>query len=260
MDVLKFNQDAWDKQVERGDSPWTKPYSTELVDAARNGNFQVQLTLFKPTPADWLPNLKGKDLLGLASAGGQQGPLFAAAGANVTIIDNSPKQLAQDRFVAERDNLEITTILGDMADLSQFADGSFDIVFNPGSTMFVPDVNPIYAEAFRVLRPGGRFMTGFMNPDQYMFDFDQHDNHKKLVVKHTKPFKSADLPQEERDIEFGAGSPLEFAHSLDDLMGGQVRAGFMITSFFEDDWDPAEDVMAPFLPAMFATLAVKPLT
>ncbi|MFK7800212.1 MAG: methyltransferase domain-containing protein, partial [Anaerolineae bacterium] len=139
----------------------------------------------------------------------------------------------------------------------QFADESFDIVFNPGSTMFVPDVNPIYAEAARVLRPGGRFMTGFMNPDQYMFDFDQHDNHKKLVVKHKRPFSSLNLSKAERDKAFGAGSPIEFAHSLDDLIGGQIRVGLMITGFFEDDLDPAEELIAPYLPAMFATLARK---
>ena len=257
MDVLKFNREAWDEKVEGGESPWTQPYTVERVNAARQGNFQVPLTLFKPTPKDWFPDLKGKDLLGLASAGGQQGPLFAAAGANVTIFDNSPKQLAQDRFVAERDNLEIKTILGDMADLSQFANESFDIVFNPGSTMFVPDVNVIYAEVARVLRPGGRFMTGFMNPDQYMFDFDQHDNHKKLVVKRKRPFKSMDLPQKEREKTFGEKSPLEFAHSLNDLIGGQIKAGLIIIGFFEDDWNPAEDAMADFLPAMYATLALK---
>ena len=109
-------------------------------------------------------------MLCLASGGGQQGPILAAAGANVTVFDNSPNQLAQDRLVADREGLTIETVLGDMADLSAFPDARFDLIFHPVSNVFAPDVRPVWKEAFRVLRPGGSLLAGFMNPVQYLFD------------------------------------------------------------------------------------------
>ena len=69
-------------------------------------------------PVDWLGDVKGKRILCLASGGGQQGPILAAAGARVTVFDNSPAQFEKDRIVAERDGLQIVTELGDMRDLT----------------------------------------------------------------------------------------------------------------------------------------------
>src|SRR5262249_679645 len=82
-------------------------------------------------------------------------PARAAAGADVPGPANSPAQLRQDRLVAAREGLEVETVEGDMADLSTFADGRFGLVFHPCSNCFVPDVRPIWREAFRVLQPGG---------------------------------------------------------------------------------------------------------
>ena len=63
----------------------------------------------------WRHSLR-EDVLCLASAGGQQAPIFAAAGAMVTSFDNSPVQLAKDELVADRDGLDIHLVQGDMAD------------------------------------------------------------------------------------------------------------------------------------------------
>ena len=172
MDIRTHNRVAWDKQVESGNQ-WTLPVSAEVIEAARQGNWDVLLTPSKPVPQEWFPPVVGADVLCLASGGGQQGPVLAAAGANVTVFDNSPKQLEQDRSVAERESLVIKTVEGDMADLSMFADGSFDLIIHPVSNIFVPDVNPVWAEAFRVLRPGGALLSGFMNPALFLFDHDE---------------------------------------------------------------------------------------
>src|SRR5215212_8338426 len=63
-------------------------------------------------------------------------------GARVTVLDNSPRQLEQDELVAQRDNLPLRTVLGDMRDLSAFAGSSFDLVFNPVSNLFIPELAP----------------------------------------------------------------------------------------------------------------------
>src|SRR5688500_2989165 len=114
MDIQRYNRDAWDKEVERGNQ-WTVPVGPDVIEAARLGRWDVLLTDTKPVPKKWFPELAGLDVLCLASGGGQQAPVLAAAGANVTVLDNSPKQLAQDRLVAERDSLTLETVEGDMA-------------------------------------------------------------------------------------------------------------------------------------------------
>ena len=159
LDILGHNRRAWNKMVELRDQ-WTIPVGSSEVAAARRGEWTIVLTPTKPVPRDWLPSLAGKELLCLASGGGQQAPILAAAGGNVTVLDNSPKQLDQDRQVAERENLDLTTVEGDMADLSMFSDKSFDIIVHPVSNLFAADVRPVWREAFRVLRPSGILIAG----------------------------------------------------------------------------------------------------
>src|SRR5204862_6104831 len=126
--------------------------------------WQVVLTPTRPVPREWFGDLDGAPVLGLASGGGQQVPILAAAGARVTVLATPPGQLARDREVAEREGLEIRTELGRMDDLSRFADGSFALVFHPASNVFAPDIRPVWRECVRVLRPGGRLLSGFANP------------------------------------------------------------------------------------------------
>src|SRR3954453_11649515 len=114
-DVLGYNRRAWDRQVDGGNR-WTVPVGPEEVARARRGDWRIVLTPARPVPADWFPSLLGLDVLCLAGGGGQQGPILAAAGANVTVLDNSPEQLAQDRGVADREGLALETGGGERGD------------------------------------------------------------------------------------------------------------------------------------------------
>jgi len=82
---------------------WGKPVDHQTFVQAKNGQWSVVLTPTKPVPHEWFGDLKGKKLLGLASGGGQQMPIFTAAGAECTVLDYSEKQLESERFVAERE-------------------------------------------------------------------------------------------------------------------------------------------------------------
>lgn len=106
MNIQEYNSEAWDREVEKGIS-WSIPVSSEIIEKARRGEWEVILTPKKSVPREWFGDVRGKDILCLASGGGQQAPVLAAAGARVTSFDNSAKQLERDRYVAERDNLEI---------------------------------------------------------------------------------------------------------------------------------------------------------
>lgn len=260
MSIREHNRRAWNTQVEKGNR-WTIPVSNEAVEAAREGRWEIFLTPSKPVPRDWFPDLVDLDLLCLASGGGQQGPILAAAGANVTVFDNSPRQLKQDQKVAQRNRLEIRTVEGDMADLSSFADGSFDLIVHPVSNTFVPDVRPVWREGYRVLRKGGALLAGFSNPALYLFDYDLADRTGVLEVKYALPYADADhLSAQERQRYAEEGRPLEFSHTLDDQIGGQLDAGFVLTGFYEDADENAEwDLLGRYTGSFMATRAVKAL-
>jgi len=260
VDIRAYNRLAWDREVERGNE-WTVPVSEEAIAAARQGQWEIILTPTKPVPKEWFPDLKDLDVLCLASGGGQQGPILAAAGAKVTVLDNSPRQLEQDRFVAERDSLAITTVEGDMADLSTFADQSFDLIVHPVSNVFVPDVRPVWAEAFRVLRQGGALLAGFDNPAIHLFDYDLADRTGILQVKYALPYSDVtSLSEEERQRYIDKGFPLEFSHTLEDQIGGQLDVGFVIAGFYEDSYgEEEEDIVANYMPTFIVTRAIKPL-
>ncbi|MBV9957022.1 MAG: class I SAM-dependent methyltransferase [Acidobacteria bacterium] len=256
MKIEEHNRAAWDREVERGNE-WTKPVSAEQIEAARRGVWEVLLTNTRPVPREWFPELKGLDVLCLASGGGQQAPLFAAAGARVTVLDNSPKQLAQDRFVADRDALELKTVQGLMSDLSCFADESFDLIFHPCSNLFTQDVRPVWRESFRVLRHGGILLAGFLNPVIYIFDAELAER-GRLEVKHQLPYSDLEsLSQEERALRIESGDPLEFGHTLTDQIGGQLDAGFVLHGFYEDGHG-ASHQLSRYTATLIATRAVKP--
>jgi SAM-dependent methyltransferase len=255
MGVRDYNREAWDREVERGNE-WTVPVGPDVIEAARQGRWEILLTETRPVPKDWFPDLQGANVLCLASGGGQQAPVLAAAGANVTVLDNSPGQLAQDRLVAEREGLDLRTVEGDMADLSLFAGESFHLVFHPVSNLFAPEVRPVWVEAFRVLRRGGYLLAGFLNPAVYIFDLELVDSSGELRVRYALPYADATSKSEEdvaRQIE--RGEPLEFSHTLEDQIGGQIEAGFAIVGFYEDRH--RDDPIAARMPTYIATRAIK---
>jgi hypothetical protein len=220
MDIREYNREAWDHEVKKGNK-WTIPVSAETIAEARRGDWQIVLTPTIPVPREWFPQIKGADVMRLASGGGQQGPVLAAAGASVTVLDNSPLQLEQDRLVAERDGLSIHLVEGDMVDLSMFDSMSYDLIVHPMSNTFVPDV---------------------------------------LQVKYRIPYSDLrDLPKDERKRRQEQGEPMEFSHTLDGQIGWQLAAGFIITGFYEDRTPPSkEEPLTAYMPNCMATRAINP--
>jgi SAM-dependent methyltransferase len=170
------------------------------------------------------------------------------------VLDNSSRQLGRDQEVAARDGLAIRTVLGDMRDLSAFADGSFDLVFNPVSNVFCPDLAPVWRESFRVLRPGGLLLAGFMNPDLFIFDLAAMDR-GELVVRHKIPYSTLELSEAERQEALGDG-PIEYSHTLTEQLGGQMAAGFVLTHLTEAPHHA--DATARYMPGYIATRALRP--
>lgn len=258
MDARKYNRDAWNRMAQECNR-WTVPVDAAQIAAARSGQPQIVLTPTKVVPDDWLAPLTGTRTLCLASGGGQQGPLLAAAGAEVSVLDNSPEQLARDAEVAQREGLRLELVDGDMRDLNHWPAATFDLIVHPCSNCFVPEVRSVWRECARVLRSGGRLLAGFTNPLRYLFE-DERALNGRLEVRYSLPYADeAQLsPQQLQQWVVEPGHPLEFGHTLSDQIGGQLAAGFVLTGFYEDRFDEAEqDPLSECTNSFIATRSEK---
>ena len=250
MNYQEENARTIDRWVAEG-WEWGVPVTHEQYAAALRGEWDVLLTPTKPVPHAWFGGLKGKRVLGLASGGGQQIPIFAALGAEVTVLDYSEKQLESERLVAAREGYAVDVVRADMTKPLPFADGSFDLVFHPVSNCYVEQVKPIFKECFRVLRPGGALLGGYDNGVNYLVNDDE------TAIVNTLPFNPLKNPaqmQQLRDTDCG----VQFSHTMDEQLGGQLEAGFRLTDLYEDT-NGSGRLHEMGIPCFIAVRAVKPL-
>ena len=259
MNYVKINKKFWDKWSQDG-GPWSQKCSKERIKKARLGKVEIGVTTDKIVPDNWLPKKwKGLDVLGLAAGGGQQVPLIAATGANVTSFDFSEEQLKRDLEVCKEEGLKIKTQKGEMEDLIIFLDESFDFVINPVSTCFTSNVRKMWKEVYRVLRPGGMFITGFSNPISYSLDKDSYEKKNEMKLVHSIPYSDVrSLSKKEIEDIIKNSDSLEFGHSLSDLIGGQTDLGFKIVGFHESYWGKQfPELIDSIMPSFIATKAIK---
>ena len=226
MEYQDINADTIDRWIREG-WEWGKPISHEAYEKAKNGEWEVYLTPTKPVPDTWLGDLKGKRILGLASGGGQQMPVFTALGADCSVLDYSLLQLESERYVAEREGYEIRIIRGDMTRRLPFHDEEFDLIFHPVSNCYVEEVRPIWKECFRVLKPGGILLSGTDHYVNYIVDPEE-----KMIVNRL-PFNPLLNPDQMKQLE-AEDAGVQFSHSLEEQIGGQLEAGFTLLALYED--------------------------
>ncbi len=258
MDIDEYNRNAWNLQSLEG-CQWSTPFSDEQIEKAREGDWEVHLTPGNPVPESWFPaSLDGCELLCLASGGGQQAPLFAAAGARVTSIDHSDVQLKKDIDAAQRHGLEIETHHANMADLSALGDGRFDLIFNPVSNVYCPDLATIWKGCARVLKEGGDLLAGFMNPAFYLFDHDAIEQGGPMEIAYSLPYSDLDSrPIAELENLLTANLSLEYSHSWEGQLGGQIAAGLAIIGFYEDSWEAEATPLDSYFPLFGVTRGRK---
>jgi len=237
--------DSW---VEAG-WEWGRPIDHETFIKAKEGDWSVVLTPTIPVPKTWFGDLKDKRILGLASGGGQQIPLFSAAGARCTVMDYSDRQLESERMVARREGYEVDIVKADMTKLFPFADESFDLIFHPVSNCYVKDVFHVWRECSRVLRKNGVLLAGLDNGINFLFDEDETN------IVHNLPFDPLADPNLYREsIEGDWG--IQFSHSIEEQIGGQLKAGFRLTDIFQD-YNSSGNLKDWGVPTFYATRAVK---
>lgn len=247
---VDVNSSFIDKWIEEG-WEWGTPITHEIFEKAKNNDWFVLLTPTKPVPKEWFCDMKGAKVLGLASGGGQQMPIFTALGAKCTVLDYSVSQLQSEKMVAEREGYEIETVRADMTKTLPFEDESFDLIFHPVSNCYVEDVIPIWKECFRVLKKGGILLAGLDNGFNYLFDENETEVVQKLPFN---PLKDKDLYEASVKNDWG----IQFSHTIEEQIGGQLKAGFMLTDIYQDT-NGAGRLHEFNVPTFYATRGVKPL-
>jgi SAM-dependent methyltransferase len=216
------NRSAWDTRVRQ-----KKGY----IDSAKEEDFLNPLAL--ADPQGWLGgDVAGKRLLCLAAGGGRHSVLFAAAGAQVTVVDLSPQMLELDRKVAANRGLQITIIQASMDKLSIFPGASFQVVVQPVSSCYVPDVGAVYHEVARVVAAGGIYISHHKQPASLQAQESPAANSRGYLL--TEPYyrKGPLPPASPHSLHREAGT-IEFLHRWEELLGGLCRSGFVIEDVAE---------------------------
>ncbi|MCH5352400.1 MAG: class I SAM-dependent methyltransferase [Acutalibacter sp.] len=245
-----INASTIDRWVEEG-WEWGKPISHQEYLDALAGNWKMFLTPTKPVPKEWFGgSLKGKKVLGLASGGGQQMPIFAALGAECAVLDYSPCQIESERMVSEREGYQIRIIRADMTKPLPFEDGEFDLIFHPVSNCYVREVKPIFRECYRVLKPGGILLSGLDNGVNFFFIDEEHREKLNFF-----PFDPLTNPEQRKMLE-EEDDGMQFSHTMEEQIGGQLEAGFRLTHLYEDT-NGEGTFHEHNIPSFVATRAVK---
>lgn len=266
--ILHKNQGDWDKCVQSMD-PYTTPWldlNSESLSRFAEGELSgfhepcgtIDIPLLKKNRRLIYGNLRGKKVLCLASGGGQQSAVFSLLGASVTVADISQGQLNGDLLAASHYGYPIETVQCDMTDLSGFADGQFDIVYQPISICFVPDIIPVYREVHRVLKKGGIYTVAHQNPATYVVDFDNgKDGWDGIGYRIASPYRGGAIRMDESGCEnqFEGEMTGEFRHLFIDIFSQLTESGFIIKYVWEDERDLLNDLT--IVQRYFQILATK---
>src|SRR5688572_24637546 len=213
------NRRAWDDMAAK-QQRFTRPAAdADFVDP-----------LAKVDAIGWLGgDIRGKNLLCLAAGGGKHGPLYAAAGAAVTVVDLSPAQLELDRAVAAERRLELKTVEASMDDLGMFAAGEFDIVIHPVSSCYLPQIGPVYQQIARITRTVGLYISQHKSPTSLQADIRAGQRGYELIEPY---YRSGPLPPVVGSPHREEGT-LEYLHRWEEILGLMCRAGFVIEDLVE---------------------------
>lgn len=255
-----INKEWWEKMVKEGcgfTKPWLDLNPAVVLKLAKGELKKIPEPLNDIYPIKVLANIKGKDVLCLASGGGQQSAVFGLLGARVTVIDIADGQLAGDKKAAAHYGYKVKTIQGDMSDLSMLRNNSFDLVYQAPSMGYIPNVKKVYSEVSRILRSGGLYRADALNPQSQFIDESSWDGKGYRI---SVPYAVKKEKRSENE------NVIEYRHYLDEIFNGLIECGFVIErveemprSLYQNKKDKPGSWghSLLYIPALFAILARK---
>lgn len=221
-ETLRHNRMVWDRMAEQ-EHPLARPATED----------QLACPLEQVDPVGWLSGgIRGWKVLCLAAGGGRHGPMYAAAGADVTVVDLSPAMLARDHEMAKKKRLSLKTIETSMDDLSMFSKHHFDLVIHPVSTCYLPSISRLFQEIARVLRFGGLYISQHKQPINLQASLETYTG--QYAVQHSY-YDPLPVPAAEQPSPLREPGTREFVHSWTALLGGICRSGMVIEDVVEPD-------------------------
>lgn len=254
-EVSRYNVERWNALVD-ANALFTRPYLNLDEQSARE----------RVDPDGLLGDVRGKDVLLLASGGGQQSAAFAVLGARVTVVDLSDRQLDRDREVAAHYGVDIKVQRADMRDLSALEADAFDLVYQPYSLNFVPDAGEVFAQVAWVLRTGGMYY--FMCANPFASGLTERSWSSEGYLLNTPYKQGAKIVYQDQDWVYDRSKypdarpiqgPQEFRQTLSTLVNGLAEQGFVIARTKEimadavdlsaepGSWDHFTAIMPPWL-------------
>jgi ubiquinone/menaquinone biosynthesis C-methylase UbiE len=149
-----------------------------------------------------LGNVRGLRILDLGCGGGQAAIALAKAGARVTGVDFSSQQLAFARQLAADHGVTVNFVLGEIAELEAFVDGSFDLILSLYTLQYLPDPLQCLHEVNRLLTHNGRLIISldhpihncFFDPDEDEFTpYPSHNYFSRAPLSWTFPETKAKI-------------------------------------------------------------------
>ena len=251
-EIAAYNIARW-RALAQADALYTRPRLDLTPEIARQ----------RLDPNGWFGDVRGRRVLCLASGGGYQSVAFALLGAEVTVFDLSAEQLQRDQEAAAHYGFALTTVQGDMRDLSSLSADAFDLVYHPYALNFVPDASAVFRQVARVIRRGGGYYLSCANP--FLFGLSTRDwNGTGYTLKHAYVDRAELVNIDEAWVYDRAQhapiqGPREFRHKFSTLVAGLVNNGFLLQRVSDSDsihpdpdaepgtWDHLVSIAPPWL-------------
>lgn len=139
---------------------WDKVAKQRVYAAFDNEEYENLIQLI------WGEDMTGLTIADIGSASGVSAALFAARGAKVFGIEIAPDLVSQAKMLWSDYAERIDFTVGDAEHLDM-PDASLDAVFFGGVLHHIPQLDQVYAESYRVLKPGGKLVA--IEPNQLDF-------------------------------------------------------------------------------------------
>jgi len=154
----------------------------------------------------------------------------AAAGASAIAVDPDPSRVEAVRAALDHDELRADVRVGDLADLAFLRADSVDVALSVDALAGLDDLDRLFRQVQRVLRPGAPFAFSLPHPASF------------VVVTESEP--SGALPFagpaiarsyfDETPVG-GAGEPARHPHTMASVFVGLTRAGWRVDALAEPE-------------------------
>lgn len=209
------NEAGWDRL-----STWYQEHARLPTDVA---SYAPDLT---ESDLKLLGTLEGKRVVELGCGGAQCSIAFAKAGAKAIAVDRSAQQLAFARQLCEEEGVKVELHQGDLAELAFLRADTVDVVFSAYALGYVADVNRVFRQVHRILRPGGPFVFSLTHPVRHCVD---DESEQPLLVRRSY-FDRAPI-----DWEWNGVPLTDHPRTVSELFMGLVRANFVVDTLLEPE-------------------------